>query len=169
MSRKLPETIHEEELIQILQKTKNKNHKLAFLLGFYQAMRVSEVCNLKRENVDKKAHIIKIKQSKGAKDRNIVIVKPLKMGSQAVLRALDKLPVTIGVRALQIAFKKKSLEVLGKDLHFHSLRHSGATWLLNKKEWNIRRVQQFLGHAKLQTTQIYTHVNPQDLVELEWG
>lgn len=168
-NRKIPEVISEEELLKIVKKTNNKNHRVSFLLGFYQAMRVSEVIKLEPKDVDKKAHLIKIKQSKGAKDRNIPIVKPIKATQKSVLYALNQLPITIGKRALQIAFKKKSMEVLGKDLHFHTLRHSGATWLLNEKKWNLRQVQRFLGHSKVQTTQIYTHVSPQDLINLEWG
>jgi integrase/recombinase XerD len=168
MSRTIPETISEEDLIKILNATKQNNHKLAYLLGFYQALRISEVVNLLPENIDKQQHIIKIKQGKGSKDRNIVIIKPLKLKETAVLSALNKLPVGIKINALQKSFKKIAKAVLGKDLHFHTLRHSGATWLLNKKKWDIRQVQQFLGHSKLQTTEIYCHVSPQDLVELEW-
>jgi len=167
--KRIPTIISEEELIKIVIATKNKNHKASFILGFYQALRVSEVVKLKPENIRKSEHIIEIKQSKGAKDRHIPIVKPLKVSMKTIFMALDQLPITIGVRALQTAFKKKSKEVLGRDLKFHTLRHSGATWLLNVKKWNLRQVQIFLGHSKLATTEIYTHVSPQDLIELEWG
>jgi len=168
MTRKIPETISEEELIKILNHTTSNKHKLAFLLGFYQAMRISEVVNLKPEHIKKGEHLIMIKQAKGNKDRHIPIIKPLKIRSTTIQYALNKLPVNLGIRALEIAFKKKAKDVLNKDLHFHCLRHSGATWLLNKKKWDIRQVQRFLGHSKIQTTEIYTHVNPQDLVDLEW-
>ena len=114
-------------------------------------------------------HLIKIKQAKGGKDRNIPIIKPLKLNPKSILYALNKLPVGCKDRALQVAFKNKSKDILGRDLHFHTLRHSGASWLLNKKKWDIRQVQIFLGHSKIQTTEIYTHVSPQDLINLEWG
>lgn len=166
--RKIPDTITEKELIGILKETKQDNHKLAFMLGFYQCLRVSEVVNLRPENVRREEHIIEVKQAKGKKDRNIPIIKPMLLSEQSILRALSKLPVNCGSRALEIAFKSYSKKVIGKDLHFHTLRHSGATWLLNKKKWDIRQVQRFLGHSKLQTTEIYTHVSPQDLIDLEW-
>jgi len=165
---KIPEVIQEEELVKILSKTRKNNHKLAFILGFYQCMRVSEVVKQQPEHVDKQQHLIMIKQAKGNKDRNIPIIKPLKINERSVLNALKYLPVGCGARALQYSFKQKAKEVLNKDLHFHTLRHSGATWLLNKKKWDIRQVQIFLGHSKIQTTEIYTHVSPQDLVNLEW-
>lgn len=168
--RKIPDTISEEELIKIVTtKEIKRHHKTAFLIAFYLSLRVSEVVKLLPEHIFVKEHLVKIKQSKGKKDRNITITKPLKLKPLSVVYALNRLPIGCGVRALEIAFKKWSKKVLNKDLHFHTLRHSGATWLLNKKKWDIRKVQQFLGHSKIQTTEIYTHVTPQDLIELEWG
>jgi len=169
MKRKIPTTITEEELIEVLLATKNFKHRASYILGFYQAMRISEVINLKPENIIKDRHIIELKNCKGAKDRNIPIIKPLKLSMNTMWFAFKQVPINLSPRALQIAFKNKSKKVLGKDLHFHCLRHSGATWLLNKKRWDVRQVQQFLGHSKLATTEIYTHVSPQDLMELEWG
>ncbi len=161
MPRKIPETITEEEFLKILKATKKKHHKLAFILGFYGCMRVSEIVKLQPEDVDRGQRLIRIKQAKGNKDRNIPIPP------QAV-RGLSCLPIKCGVRALEIAFKNKAKKVLGKDLHFHILRHSGATYYLNKKKWDVRHVQQLLGHAKLSTTAIYTHVTPELLIEKMW-
>ncbi len=169
MSRHIPDTLTEEELIKVLMATNNKDHKTAYTLGFYQCLRISEVVNLRPENIRKSEHIIELKQCKGCKDRNIPFVKPLELSEKTIFTALNNVPIKIGIRALQISFKKKAKEVLGRDLHFHCLRHSGATWLLNKKKWNLRHVQTFLGHAKIATTQIYTHISPEDLMELDWG
>ena len=167
--RKIPEVIQEEELVKILRAVKKPKKTLAYMLGFYQAMRVSEVIKLLPEQIDMSQHLIKIKQAKGNKDRNIVIVKPLLLRENEVKLALKYLPVPTTTRALQISFKLIAKKILNKDIHFHTLRHSGATWLLNKKKWDIRQVQRFLGHSKIQTTEIYTHVSPDDLIALEWG
>ena len=163
MVRKLPETLTEAELKKVLDATPKRHHKLAFALGFYQGMRVGEIVKLRAEDVDWQQRIIRIKQAKGAKDRNIPIAPEL----GKVLR--HGLPIKCGIRALEIVLKQRCKEVLGRDLHFHCLRHSGATHLLNVKKWDIRYVQLFLGHSDLSTTQIYTHVSPQNLVELMWG
>lgn len=159
--KKLPETISEADFIKLVSNTTQIHHKLAFMLGFYQAMRVSEVVNLKPEDIDEGQRIIRIKDAKGSKDRNIPI-------APQVWKALKHLPISCGVRALEIALKSKAKKVLNRNLHFHSLRHSGATYYLNDKKWDSRQVQVFLGHSSLQTTQIYTHVRPQDLVNLMW-
>jgi len=161
--RKLPETITEKELMDILKVTKKNHHKLAFILGFYEGMRVSEIINLKPENIDYGQRLIRIKQAKGNKDRNIPIMPE-------TIKKLKGLPIKCGVRALEMAFKTACKKAgINRDLHFHSLRHSGATHLLSVKKWDIRQIQQFLGHEKLDTTQIYTHISPQNLVDLAWG
>lgn len=160
--RKIPDTITEEELLKVLKATKKNHHKLAYALGFWQAMRISEIVNLRKENIDLGRNLVIIKEAKGKKDRNIPIAPETR-------RYLKHLPMKCGIRALEIAFKKICKKVLDKDMKFHGLRHSGATHYLNVKGWNIRIVQQFLGHSRLDTTQIYTHVSPQDMHKAMYG
>ena len=158
---KLPDTITEEELIKILRKTKKPYHKIAFALGFYNCLRVSEVVKLTQDDIDKGRKLLFIKQAKGKKDRHIPIAKE-------VLRGLRHIPVKCGIRALQMAFNRYSKRALNKRLNFHLLRHSGITHYLTKKNWNAFQVQQLAGHSKISTTQIYTHINPTHLVEKMW-
>lgn len=159
---KLPEVISQEQLNKILNNTKKPNHKISFALGFYQCMRVSEVVNLQEKDINTKTKILHIRQAKGGKDRMIPI-------APEVLRGLKNIPVGVGVRALQKSFKKQTIEVLKRDdLHFHSLRHSGITFYLTKKKWSSLEVQRLAGHSKIATTEIYTHINPEDLVNRMW-
>lgn len=173
---KLPEIITEEEFQKILEGTKNDKHRLAFALGFYECLRVSEVACLEPENVQKDTKLLLIKGSdvskgkKGAKrgkDRNIPI-------APEIMKGLKYLPVGShkakdrGIRAIQIAFKIKAKEILNKDLNFHLLRHSGITHYLTKKKWNSLEVQRLAGHSKVSITEIYTHINPQNLVDRMW-
>jgi len=170
MALKIPDTITEEEFLKLVndpgvrKKTKNR---IAYLFAFYQCLRISEVVKLKKEDYDANTKLLHIKQSKGRKDRNIPI-------SPNTIRAVKFLPLGSskakdgGIRAFQYALKKDSIRILGKDIHPHTLRHSGATWYLNKKKWDIRQLQRFLGHTDIKITQIYTHVNPEDLTALMW-
>ena len=178
MAEKLPEIITEEELIKITDVTRSNKHKLAFALGFYECLRVSEVACLQPEHVNRDLKLLLIKGSdvskgkKGAKrgkDRNIPI-------APEVLKGLKYLPVgssrakDAGVRALQLAFKKSVKKALNRtDVHFHTLRHSGITHYLTKKKWNSLEVQRLAGHSKVSITEIYTHINPTHLVERMWG
>lgn len=161
MGQKLVETISEEEFIKIVKHTYKKHHRTAFILGFYGCMRISEVVNLRPEHIDKGQRLIRIKQGKGGKDRNI----PL---PPQVVGGLSYIPIKCGIRALQIAIHNYGLKILNKDIHFHTLRHSGASFYINKKKWSTRHVQQMLGHSKISTTEIYTHVTPQNLIEKMW-
>lgn len=123
---------------------------------------INNILPLMPENVDYDRNLIIIKGAKGDKDRNIPI-------APEVRKQLKHLPVGVGARALEIAFKRKAKTALNKDLHFHCLRHSGATHYLSKKGWNIRVVQQFLGHSSINTTQIYTHVSAEDMINAMYG
>lgn len=161
MVLKLPETITEEELLKVISETKKPHHKISFALGFYECMRVSEIVKLQSTDVDYNQRLLHIREAKGHKDRNIPIAPEVQKG-------LKHIPINCGVRALEIVFKKKCKEVLNKDLHFHCLRHSGVTHYLVKKHWSSLEVQRLAGHSKITTTQIYTHINPQDLVNRMW-
>lgn len=158
---RLPETITEEELITLLNATVKPHHRLAIALGFYECMRIGEIVKLQPEDIDKQSKLIHIKQAKGAKDRNIPI-------APEVLNGMKNLPIKCGIRALEIKFKQLSRSVLNKNLHFHCLRHSGITHYLVKKKWASLEVQRLAGHSKISTTQIYTHIRPDDLVNRMW-
>lgn len=151
MAKKIPKTITEKEFMIGIKKVDNSKYRLSFLLGFYQCMRVSEVCSLKATNIDKDRGYIHILAAKGDKDRDIPIMPPLKY-------ALRHLPINVSHRQLQREIKK-----YWPDLKFHSLRHSGATFYLNEKKLDVRVIQQLLGHSRLDTTMIYTHVTPRNL------
>ena len=88
--------------------------------------------------------------------------------AREVIKGLKHLPIGVGMRALEMSFKKVAQKVLKRDLHFHTLRHGGASHYLNVKKWDIRYVQQFLGHARLDTTVLYTHVDPKHLIDKMW-
>ena len=109
--RILPKTISEQEFLEGLKKVKRQKLKLAFMLGFYQAMRVSEIVNLKPEDVDMDRGFIHILQAKGKKDRDVPIMKPVKHG-------LRHLPIGLGVRSLE-----KWVKRYWPDIHYHTLRH----------------------------------------------
>jgi integrase len=163
MVTKLYKTISEEDFLKIWKVAKPK-YRLAYMLGFYQCLRVSEVVNVRPEHIDRGRKLMFIEQGKGKRDRVIAISKP-------VMPGLKHLPIGVKKRALQTAFKNDVHKALGEKfrwVHFHTLRHSGATYYLNRKKWSTRQVQQMLGHARVATTEIYTHVTPEDMVARMW-
>ena len=156
MSRKIPDTISEDELLMILKVTRKKTHRAAYILGFYECLRVSEIVKLQKKDIDMARGFLQIRQAKGNKDRDIPIMNSAK-------HHLRNIPIGCGVRALERSIKRHSLKAIDKDIHFHTLRHSGASYYLNEKSIDIRYIQKLLGHARLSTTQIYTHVTPENL------
>jgi integrase len=152
---KLPEVITLEQFNEILKATRKPEHRVAFKLGFLCCLRISEVLKLLQEDIDKDRGFLFIRQGKGNKDRYVPIPKP-------ILKDLNIIPIKIKRRALQHSIEKTSEKAISKRIHFHTLRHSGATYYLNSG-MNLREVQQLLGHSRLDTTAIYTHIFPSDL------
>jgi integrase/recombinase XerD len=154
--RKLPVVLNEEEFLAVLKNAKTKSHKLAYKLGFLCGLRVSEIVKLQPSDVDHGRRMLFIRQGKGGKDRFVPFPERLS-------KELGGLPVGVGKRALEIAFKK-SVKKAGimKDLHFHNLRHSSATYYLSRG-MNIVQVQQLLGHSRIDTTTIYLSVSPDNV------
>lgn len=159
--RKIPQVITEEELVQLMQVEPKLKYRYAYALGFYECLRVSEVVHLGKEHIDKQMRILHIKEAKGHKDRDIPI-------APEVWKGLKFIPIGCSIRTLQRNFKQAGIKALNKNLHFHILRHSGITHYLNKKKWDIRQLQRLAGHSKISTTEIYAHVNPEDLVNKMW-
>ena len=160
--KKLPKIIEKQYLLDQIAKIENSKHKAIIALAYSTGMRVSEICNLKITDIDSKRMIITINQSKGKKDR-IVALSPKIL---EILRAYftnytPKEYLFNGQFDLQYSSRSCNQIVkryLGKDYHFHLLRHSNATALLEAGT-DLRIIQKHLGHASSKTTEIYTHVS----------
>ncbi len=160
--RRLPQIIEKEFLLDAISKITNSKHKAIIALAYSTGMRVSEVCNLKISDIDSKRMIITIRQSKGRKDRIVGL-------SEKILDILrlyfkeykPKEYLFNGQFDLQYSHTSCNQIVkkyLGKNYHFHLLRHSNATALLEAGT-DLRYIQQHLGHSSSKTTEIYTHVS----------
>lgn len=160
--KKLPKIIDKEFLLEQISKIENKKHKAIIALAYSTGMRVSEVCNLLISDIDSKRMIITIRQSKGRKDRIVAL-------SEKVLQILreyftehkpkeylfnGQFDLKYSARSCNQIVKK----YIGKDHHFHELRHSNATALLEAGT-DLRIIQKHLGHSSSKTTEIYTHVS----------
>jgi site-specific recombinase XerD len=160
--KKLPRVIDKDFLLDKISKIENLKHKAIITLAYSTGMRVSEVCNLKIENVDSKRMLIHIVNSKGRKSRFV----PL---SSTVLNLLRKYFKEYRLKEFlfsgQFEFKyshRSCNEIvkkyIGKDYHFHLLRHSHATVLLEAGT-DLRYIQDQLGHSSSRVTEVYTHVS----------
>lgn len=160
--KRLPKIIDKDYIIQQIGKIENMKHKAIITLTFSTGMRVSEVCNLKIEDIDSKRMLILIKNAKGNKDRYV----PLSQTTLETLRIyfLEYHPKEYlfnGQFDLQYSHRSCNQIVkkyLGNEYRFHQLRHSNATALLEAGT-DLRIIQNLLGHSNVKTTEIYTHVS----------
>jgi len=165
----LPTVLTMEECIRIFSYVDNPKHKLLLLLGYGAGLRLSEISTLKWEDILFEEHRIHVKQSKGNKDRIVMlpysIVAYLRnyrslypsdnwvFAGQYKGEAISASTVQMVMRQ---AVTKSGLE---KKATVHTLRHSFATHLLESGT-DIRYIQQLLGHSSIKTTMIYTHITP---------
>lgn len=177
--RRLPNVLSEEEINLLFAaidgSSNNGARDLAMLLIMYMAgLRVSELVALKLSDVNVPKRLIKVRSGKGDKERTVPV------GEAALITYEDYVnlhrPETKNADKTEYCFLnkfgqplsrvyfflqvKKYAEMAGieKNVSPHTLRHSFATHLLNHGA-SLRVVSSLLGHAHLETTEIYTHVN----------
>lgn len=160
--KKLPQIIEKQYLLDQIAKIENKKHKAIISLAYSTGMRVSEVCGLKLTDIDSKRMIITIRQSKGKKDRIVALSEKI-LGILRDYFTAYKPKEYLFNGQLDLQYSSRSCnqivkKYLGKEYHFHLLRHSNATALLEAGT-DLRIIQKHLGHSSSKTTEIYTHVS----------
>ena len=162
--KKLPQIINKKFLLDRISKIENLKHKAIITLAYSVGLRVSEVCNLMISDIDSQNQIIHIRQAKGKKDRIVPLSENvLKLLRQYFKEFRPKDHLFNG--QFENRYSERSCnqivkKYIGKDYHFHLLRHSNATALLEAGT-DISLIQKLLGHNSPKTTQIYTHVSTQ--------
>ena len=165
--RRVPVVLSPEEVARLLEAAPGPKYKAALGAAYGAGLRVCEVVALKVSDVDSKRMLLRIEQGKGRKDRYAMLSEQL----LALLRDWWRiarpplwlfpgrdpmLPLT--TRQLNRAVHAAAeMAEIPKRVTPHTLRHSFATHLL-EQNIDIRVIQVLLGHAKLDTTAIYTRV-----------
>jgi integrase/recombinase XerD len=186
LSRKLPEILSLDEIIILMEtpdtETPNGIRDRSILEALYGCgLRVSELIELKSENVSLDEGILKV-FGKGNKDRIIPC------GDEAVYwlklyMARVRPVLTLGSRSKNLVFlnrfggkfsrmgiwkliqKYVTLAQIQKRIYPHIFRHSFATHMLENGA-DLRSVQEMLGHVDISTTQIYTHLDFQTIRQI---
>ena len=171
--RKLPVVLSRDEVARLIAATGNLKHQTALSAAYGAGLRASEVVALKVTDIDSHRMTLRIEQGKGSKDRYAmlppVLLERLR-GWWRVARAQGKMldggwlfpgqnPIeSLTCRQLNRAVHAAAQAAnIDKRVSMHTLRHSFATHLLEQKV-DIRVIQVLLGHKKLETTALYTHV-----------
>ena len=181
IKKNLPNILTEDEVLNLLDIKLIDNfsyrNKSMLELMYATGLRVSELINLKLEDIDLSQDIIRT-FGKGSKERTIPIgdyakeylEKYIYEYRESMLKKECSEYVFLNNHGKQITrqgfFKivKKIANEKGivKDLSPHTLRHSFASHLL-KYGADLRTIQELLGHSDISTTQIYTHITNEEL------
>jgi site-specific recombinase XerD len=166
-AKRLPCVLSQEEVLRFLDAVEQPLCKMALTTAYASGLRVSEVTNLRVEDIDSARMLIHV-IGKGNKER-IVPLSQILLGSlreywrtylpaRPWLFAKSGAGRPISAKTVQKACRP-ACDIAGLSKHAtpHTLRHSFATHLLEAGT-DIRTVQALLGHAQLSTTAIYTHV-----------
>lgn len=163
---RLPEVLSREEVGTMIQLTVNPKHRCMISLLYGAGLRVGELVRLKIRDMDFDRGLIRVVQSKGAKDRYTLLPKSLlsMLRKQKQLKKFDDYLFTsydsgrlTEATVQRVVAHAAAVANIAKHVTPHTLRHSFATHLLESGT-DIRYIQELLGHAKLATTQVYTHV-----------
>ncbi|WP_285766585.1 tyrosine recombinase XerC [Peribacillus sp. SI8-4] len=182
--QKLPRFFYEKEMEQLFSSLKKdspigiRNNALLELL-YATGIRVSECCEIKLQDIDLSLGTVLV-HGKGKKDRYVPVGKYAQEAIELYIRTARMEMTSSDAKAhvyLFVNFRGDPLtprgvryilnELIKKSaaegsLHPHMLRHSFATHLLNNGA-DIRTVQELLGHSKISSTQVYTHVTKDQL------
>jgi site-specific recombinase XerD len=174
--QKLPPVLSPEEVKRVLTMATSLKARAMLTLAYGCGLRASEVVRLRACDIDNDQMIIRIVQSKGRKDRNVMLPaeildllrqwwkrRPTRPDAGVAPEhrwlfpgRIDRHPTT--ARQFGRLFKEAAKAAgLRKAVSLHSLRHSFATHLLEDGK-DIRLIQALLGHEKLDTTARYTRV-----------
>jgi integrase/recombinase XerD len=171
LEKSLPSVLSLEEIKQLFESTKNKKSLLIMHTLYSSGLRVSELCNLRKEDVDINNNFLLVKQGKGNKTRKTVIDQELaknllnlSSGDYVFAKNSGERLSERSIQMLLSSAKKRA--GIRKKVTPHTLRHSFATHLLESGT-SIRVIQELLGHENLQTTQIYTHISEKELMRVK--
>lgn len=176
VEKRLPTFLTEEEALKLINYPDKKTilglrDSLILKMLYSTGMRVSELVSLRISELDLERGEVVIK-GKGNKERVVFlpediledikfyIQKRKKNSNFLFLNRKGKLLTDKGIRLLVEKYAKKVIPY--KKITPHTLRHTFATHLLTNGA-DLRSVQELLGHTKLSTTQIYTHLTKENL------
>jgi site-specific recombinase XerD len=169
MDRKAPVYLTIGEMRELIDTAIDVRDQIVVRMLYATGVRVSELINIRRSDIDFDRQTVKV-FGKGAKERIVLIPSDMVVDLR---RYCDCEGLGEGDRLLELTPRtvQRNIKVLArragitKNVTPHKLRHSFATHML-QNGGNVVAIQKLLGHASLNTTQIYTHYNVDDLKEM---
>ena len=163
----IPKYISAAEVKNMILQVKNIKHLCVLKILYGGGLRVSEVLNLKINDIDSNNNKIHIIGAKGRKDRSVMLSKNLLIDLRSYFKIYrpknylfeGQIKEKYSSKSIQNIVKNAAIKAkVSKVVTPHILRHSFATHML-ENGIDIRYVQELLGHSSIKTTQQYTHIS----------
>jgi len=179
--KSIPSFISKDEFDIILRNTNSVLLKQIFNIAFYTGMRLGEIVNLRWDWIDFDRNLLIVKNSKDFNTKNKQErTIPLNCKAKEVFKKKQNLNFD-GCENCYIFYRVKGFKLneeyiskqfkftirragLSEDIHFHTLRHSFASNLVQKGV-TIFVLKELLGHKSISTTLVYSHLNNKNLVD----
>lgn len=170
--KRLPSVLTPDEVRALIGGADNEKSRLIISFLYSSGLRVSELVNLKVNDINVQDGTGWVRRGKGAKDRLFVMSPTLAQSLREYLEGRSHQYVFSKMKPLTTRNIQKIIKLtseragIPKKVTPHTLRHSFATHLLENGT-DIRIIQSMLGHSSLSTTQVYTHVSTEQLKKVQ--
>jgi integrase/recombinase XerD len=170
----------QNQIQELYKNCENEQEKMILNIGYGCGLRVGEMVKLNKKDIDLQENRLIVENGKNNKRRIVPITNQIVIELKLFLESseLSNKPIFLNIENRRMQkwsfnlilkklidktnfgkrFKQAELNKIG----MHTLRHSIATHLL-ENGMKLEQVQTFLGHSNLETTQIYTHINQEQL------
>ena len=178
LRRQIPIVLSPDEVMRMIDAAPNLRHRTILMTLYSTGMRRSELCHLRPEDIDQERMVVRIRQGKGGKDREVPLSPKLLAQLQTYYRSVKvrngwlfpslqnrrpDQPITH--KAVWHACREATRRAgISKPVHPHTLRHSFATHLFDNGA-ELPVIQTLLGHADPRDTMIYLHLATRKLRE----
>ena len=178
LRRQIPIVLSPDEVTRMIDATPNLRHRTILMTLYSTGMRRSELCHLRPEDIDKERMVVRIRQGKGGKDREVPLSPKLLEQLRTCYRSVKvrngwmfpslqtrRADQPITQKAVWHACREATRRAgITKAVHPHTLRHSFATHLFDSGA-ELPVIQTLLGHSDPRDTMIYLHLATRKLRE----
>jgi integrase/recombinase XerD len=176
--RQIPIVLSPDEVARMIDAAPNLRYRTILMTLYSTGMRRSELCNLRPEDIDKERMVVRIRQGKGGKDREVPLSPKLHEQLRTYYRSVRRrngwLFPSVQARRPDQPITQKTVwhacreatrrAGITKAVHPHTLRHSFATHLFDSGA-ELPVIQTLLGHADPRDTMVYLHLATRKLRE----
>ena len=175
-SNRLPAVLGKDEIIKMIELTKNPKHKLLLMLMYDSGLRMGEAIKIKIEDFDINSKTLHVKNGKGGRDRIVNLSEKFitdfvnYTGNKKIgflFESAQRIGNPISGRTAQMIVKNVLRKAgISKNAHCHTLRTSYATHLI-ENGIDISYVQKLLGHSSVSTTQAYLRLSSNSIRQIK--